>query len=77
VDAVSTSHIFIEPDEKGIWYIARRIVRWHALPGGSNQIDDILGLVTVERVEGKNKNDWSIVIKRKSGKIVYTIPETP
>ena len=74
-DAVSTSHIFIEPGEKGEWHIARRIVPWHSIQKMSNQLDDILGLVTVERVEGKNKGDWYIVIKRSSGKIVYKIPE--
>ena len=75
VDARSTSHIFIEPDEKGEWYIARRIARSHMLPGHNNIVHDILGLIVVERVEGKGKDDWSIVIKRSPGNIVYKIPE--
>jgi hypothetical protein len=35
IDAVSTSHIFIEPDEQGMWHVAWRIVRH------SGEIDDI------------------------------------
>lgn len=75
VDARSTSHIFIEPNDKNEWHISWRIARWHVLPGGSNIVHDILGLVTVERLEGKNNEDGSIVIKRRSGEIVYRIPE--
>lgn len=75
VDARSTSHIFIEPNEKGEWYIAWRIARSHMLPGHNNIVHNILGLIIVERVEGKEKDDWSIVIKRGPGNVVYKIPE--
>jgi hypothetical protein len=51
VDAVSTSHIFIEPDASGKWQITWRIARWHAMiPSG---IDD---LPTIRQVEQKINN---------------------
>jgi hypothetical protein len=48
VDAVSTSHIFIEPDSGGVWRIVRRIVRH------TNEIDD---LPTIRRVERMTINE--------------------
>ena len=43
VDATSTSHIFIEPDSKGIWQVTWRIVRHN------NEVNDLPPLRTVER----------------------------
>lgn len=76
VDARSTSHIFIEPNEKGEWYIAWRIARWHSIPGHGQRVDDILDLNAVKRFESKthNADDWWIGIKGKDGKVVYTVP---
>lgn len=75
VDAHSTSHIFVEPDENGVWGVAWRIARWHAIPALNNKVDDINGLAAVERVEGKpSKGRWAIVFKNKDGEVIQRIP---
>jgi hypothetical protein len=58
VDAVSTSHIFIEPDSQGAWQIVWRIARWHAIMRDS--LDDMPVLRQVEK--SKNKNGQAILI---------------
>jgi hypothetical protein len=58
VDAVSTSHIFIEPDAQGTWQIVWRIARWHAMMRDS--LDDMPILRQVEK--SKNKNGQTILI---------------
>jgi hypothetical protein len=44
VDAVSTAHIFIEPNQQGIWHVAWRWARH------SGEITDLPEIVSVERV---------------------------
>src|SRR5215813_12700427 len=51
VDAISTSHIFIEPDESGKWSVIWRIVRWHSIPQLSNQITNIERITSIERID--------------------------
>ena len=76
VDAQSTSHIFIEQNSNGKWRVARRIVRFHAIPQLNNQITEVETLFQVERVENKNeKDDWTIVLKNSKSEIIYKIPE--
>lgn len=76
VDAKSTSHIFIEPDEKGEWSVTWRIVRFHAMPQLNNQITDVAKIVTVERVENKQKKAlWALVFKNRSGSIMEKMPD--
>jgi hypothetical protein len=76
VDAKSTSHIFIEPDEKGEWSVAWRIVRFHAIPQLNNQITDVAKIVKVERVEDKpEKGEWALVFKNRIGSIMEKIPD--
>lgn len=71
VDAKSTSHIFIEPDEKGEWSVAWRMVRFHAIPQLNNQIIDVAKIITVERVENKpRKGMWALVFKNRIGSIM-------
>ena len=75
-DANSTSHIFIEPNNRGRWRIARRIVRFHAIPSLHNQITEVETLFQVERTENKSqKDEWAIILKNNQGKIIYKIPE--
>jgi hypothetical protein len=75
VDATSTSHIFIEPNGKGEWRVAWRIVRWHAIPELNNLIHDILGIVAVEQIKDKpEKGKWGLIFKDKSGKTLQKIP---
>jgi hypothetical protein len=75
VDAVSTSHIFIEPDEKGQWRVAWRIVRRHVIPELNNRIDDILGITAVEQISDKpKKGDRALIFKNKSGAIIQKMP---
>jgi hypothetical protein len=75
VDAKSTSHIFIEPDEKGEWSVAWRIVRFHAFPQLNNQITDIAKIVRVERIEDKpKKGEWALIFKNKIGSIMGKMP---
>ena len=67
----STSHYFIEFDKKGKWSIGRRMIRWHALPGG-NEIVDFPGIYSVEQIEdNSDKKKLKLVFKDKSGQIVF------
>jgi hypothetical protein len=76
VDASSTSHIFIEPDEKGEWSVAWRIVRFHMISELNNQITDVAKIVKVERVENKpEKGEWALIFKNRSGAIMEKIPD--
>jgi hypothetical protein len=75
VDAKSTSHIFIEPDEKGEWSVAWRIVRFHAIAQLNNQITDVEKIVNVERFENKpKKGEWALVFKNRIGSVMETMP---
>lgn len=66
VDAVSTSHIFIEPDEQGTWHVAWRIVRHYG------EIDDMPDIRSVERRRA-NKEDDMI---EKSGTIIISFKDS-
>ncbi len=76
VDAKSTSHIFIEPDGKGEWFIAWRIVRFHTILQLSNQITDVAKIMKVERVEDKpRKGEWALIFKNRIGSIIEKMPD--
>lgn len=75
VDTSSTTHYFIEPNEKGEWIIATRNLFKHALPEYDNQPikDDVA--VSVEKVESdKNKSDWTLILKANDGEILDKLP---
>jgi hypothetical protein len=55
VDATSTTHLFIEPDDLGVWSISRRIVRHHG------EIDDLPKTFSVQRINLKDKNNSKII----------------
>jgi hypothetical protein len=50
VDAVSTAHIFVEPNPEGAWHVAWRWVR------DSGEIDDLPDLRSVERRQAKRED---------------------
>jgi hypothetical protein len=70
VDAVSTSHIFIEPDSNGNWHVAWRIVRHFGM------VTDIPDIVSVERAI-RRRNDRSgsyvLVFKGREGDVIQRI----
>ncbi len=75
VDATSTSHIFIEPNEKSEWQITWKIARLHAMPKYNSLLTDILGITSVERIKDEpEKGKWALMFKNKSGSIVQTFP---
>jgi hypothetical protein len=51
VDAMSTSHIFVEPDDHGSWHVAWRVAQ--ARGNGPGVVRDLLPFTTVERVDSK------------------------
>jgi hypothetical protein len=65
VDAVSTSHIFVEPDQNGKWHVAWRIVRHFG------EITDITDIISVERAEPKRTDrgggSYVLVFKDRDG----------
>lgn len=66
---VSTSHIFIEPDESEKWRVIWRIVRSEYI------LNDVPELTAVERVENEPvKGNWALAFKDASGNILETIP---
>jgi hypothetical protein len=74
IDSTSTLHIFIEPNKKGNWTIAGRIARFHAISKPPYYIDDLAEVVSVTRVENESmKDEWSLVYKDKSEKVVKAI----
>jgi hypothetical protein len=74
-DAVSTSHIFIEPDKNGDWSVRWRIARWHAMAGGSNQITNVERMFAVEQSTEKSNGQWSVIFKNKAGVTLERIPD--
>jgi len=51
VDTMSTSHMFIEPDSRGIWHVA-----WRVAQGRANEpsiVRDLSAFTTLERVGSK------------------------
>ena len=71
-DAGATYHYFIEPDEKGVWSIACRLARWHAIPEIGNAVIEIFRIYSVERIEDKTANgNWKLVFKDKRGAVVF------
>jgi hypothetical protein len=76
VDAIGTSHIFIEPNKQGKWTVHWRIVRSSALPGSHDEITDVEKIVYVERVEDKPKmGEWALVFKNRFGTAIETMPD--
>ncbi len=65
VDAVSTSHIFIEPDQNGRLHVAWRIVRH------SGEITDIPDIISIERAEpgkmDRGGGSYVLVFKDRDG----------
>ena len=51
VDTMSTSHIFIEPDSRGIWHVAWRVAQARA--NGPSIVRDLSSFPTLERVGSK------------------------
>ena len=60
VDSTGTSHIFIEPDDKGIWQIAWLTVHVHALIGNSVSYSPI-----IRRVERTKEYNRKTILKFK------------
>jgi hypothetical protein len=76
IDAWSTSHIFIEPNENGEWRVAWRIARRHTIPEYNDLITDVPTIFTIERVDNKpEKGEWALVFKDKTGNIIETLPD--
>ena len=75
VDALSTMHIFIEPNKSGEWTIIERFARFQAVSRDSPYyIDDYPNIISVTRIERKNNiSEWSYVFKDKSGKTSHPI----
>jgi hypothetical protein len=77
VDAVSDSHIFIEPDESGAWQVVWRIERVVSFenPG---MINDVPDLRSVKRGEA-GRSDFQeagtpiLIFKDKNGKVIETL----
>jgi DNA polymerase III epsilon subunit-like protein len=73
VDSISTFHMFIEPNDKGKWNSVWRIARNQAM--SKPQMTDISG-ISVEKVRDKPKTDnWALVFKSNSGRVVKKIPD--
>jgi hypothetical protein len=77
VDAVSDSHIFIEPDEGGAWHVVWRIERVLQM-GHSGEVDDVPDLRSVERREARGADFQEVgtlilVFKDKDGKEIETL----
>ena len=77
VDAVSDSHIFIEPDEGGAWHVVWRIERVLQM-GHSGEVDDVPDLRSVERREARGADFQQVgtlilVFKDKDGKEIETL----
>jgi hypothetical protein len=69
VDAVSTSHIFVEPNAQGQWHVAWRIVRH------SNEITNIPDIVNIELVNGESGKSSYLVFKDNEGDEMQRIPD--
>ena len=72
VDAVSTSHIFVEPDERGSWRVVWRIVRHFG------EIDDLPAIRSVERIpsvkgQEKENNLYKLVFRDNNREIWQTL----
>jgi hypothetical protein len=64
VDAMSTSHIFVEPNQRGKWHVAWRIARHN------NLITDVGEIVAVERAKPGTSDEpgsYVLVFRQKSG----------
>jgi hypothetical protein len=73
VDAVSDSHIFIEPDDTGVWHIVWRIERVVCM-GCAGDIDQVPDIRSLERVKSERSFDYApagstvLVFRDKTGK---------
>jgi len=69
-DATSTGHIFIEPNERGLWRIIWRWVRHN------NKVTDLPEIVAVEKVKNRvTKTDFGLQLRDKEGKVSRTFPD--
>ena len=73
VDAVSDSHIFIEPNEAGVWQVVWRIERVVCM-GCAGQIDQVPEIRSVEREQSDKSKDYVaargtiLIFRDKNGK---------
>jgi hypothetical protein len=75
VDTETTSHIFIEPDQKGVWSVFWRIVYASALSRSHRGITDTAKIVSVEKVSDKlAKSEWALIFKNKLGTVMKRVP---
>ena len=51
VDTMGTSHIFVEPDDHGLWHVAWRVAQARA--SGPSVIRDLSAFVSVTRIDSK------------------------
>ena len=77
VDAVSDSHIFIEPDDGGSWHVVWRIERVLQM-GHSGEVDDVPDLRSVERRKARGADFQEpgtpiLIFKDKDGKEIETL----
>jgi hypothetical protein len=70
-DTSSTTHYFIEPNEKGDWIIVRKTI-FQLSDGKFEQNEDALN--SVERLENKANGDWFLVSKSSNGEIIERLP---
>ena len=69
VDAVSTSHIFIEPSHDGKWHVAWRIVRHMGV------VHDVPDIVRVEKTKpARDKTPFILILRDKEGDEVQRLP---
>lgn len=69
-DVSDTNHYFIEPNKNGEWNIIHRQIS--QLNDKFFRRDDILN--SVERIENKSSNDWTLISKTSGGEIKVQLP---
>jgi hypothetical protein len=75
VDATSTSHIFVESGSDGKQRVTWRIVRAHAIPELNNKLDNIVGIISLEKVVVQPaKGKWALNFKNNLGNRLQTMP---
>ncbi|HLM61394.1 MAG TPA: hypothetical protein VK308_11365 [Pyrinomonadaceae bacterium] len=69
-----TDHIFIEPNEKGEWNIAWRLVRKQDPMQSTYWLDDIVGIVSVVHIRRNSKHGKydELLFKNKDGETIRT-----
>lgn len=70
-DTSTTTHYFIEPDEKGEWIVVRKKI-FQQSDGKFEQREDFLS--SLERVGNKENGDWFLISKSGNGEIIEKLP---